>query len=278
MDSVFRQEKSSGCRSHRFDLDPLAVHPQLIAGVEQLEAEGQRLVPLGRLVEERRQVELRRDRSEPVLGERAAQGGGAGDVGRHRDVSRVAVGVADVDTTPADPGHTRPAQADQLGRAVVQAVDDLREGLGPVVPAVVDLPRAVLVAAAFDPVEERFIVDAERTLGVRFPAGYRSWLRRQNGGEVQIDEEWWDLHPVADASDPRRIGPTWDHVCRQTELSRLLGGFPADAVAIGDDGSGDLLVLKAREPGATLELAVWQHATAEVVWTVAAVDVVFTRG
>ena len=130
----------------------------------------------------------------------------------------------------------------------------------------------------FKPVEEQYIAAAERQLGVAFPTRYREWLLACNGGEVEVDEAWWDLHPVADASDPRRIGPTWDHVCRQTELSRLLGGFPADAVAIGDDGSGDLLVLKAREPGATLELAVWQHATAEVVWTVAAVDVVFTRG
>ena len=27
MDSVFRQEKSSGCRLHRLNLDPFAVHP-----------------------------------------------------------------------------------------------------------------------------------------------------------------------------------------------------------------------------------------------------------
>ncbi len=127
----------------------------------------------------------------------------------------------------------------------------------------------------FDPVEERFIVDAERALGVRFPAGYRAWLRRQNGGEVQIDEEWWDLHPVADTSDPRRIGPTWDHVCRQTEQARLLGGFPEAAVAIGDDGSGDRLVLMLHAAEGRLELGVWRHVTGEVAWIAAGIEAVF---
>ncbi len=129
----------------------------------------------------------------------------------------------------------------------------------------------------FDPVEEPFIADAERALGVRFPASYRAWLQQQNGGEVQVGEDWWDLHPVADTSDPRRIGPTWDHVCRQTEQARLLGGFPDAAVAIGDDGSGDRLVLMIQVPAARLELGVWRHVTGEVVWIEAGVEAVFAR-
>jgi hypothetical protein len=129
----------------------------------------------------------------------------------------------------------------------------------------------------FEPVAEPYIAATERQLGVAFPPCYRAWLRHSNGGEVEVDDGWWDLHPVADDSDPRRIGPTWDHVCRQTEQARLLGGFPEAAVAIGDDGSGDRLVLMHRTPGASLQLAVWRHVTGEVVWTAVAAEVVFSR-
>jgi len=129
----------------------------------------------------------------------------------------------------------------------------------------------------FEPVEERYIEATERQLGVAFPSHYRRWLLHSNGGEVEVDEAWWDLHPVADDSDARRIGPTWDHVCRQTGQARAQGRFPDAAIAIADDGSGDRLVLMARAPGAALELAVWRHVTGEVVWAAVAVEVVFAR-
>jgi len=128
-----------------------------------------------------------------------------------------------------------------------------------------------------EPVEEQYVAAAERQLGVAFPDRYRAWLLACNGGEVEIDGEWWDLHPVADASDPRRIGPTWDHVCRQTELARLLGGFPAAAVAIGEDGSGDRLVLIPRDGGGPLQLAIWRHASGEVRWTAEPLERAFAR-
>lgn len=129
----------------------------------------------------------------------------------------------------------------------------------------------------FEPVEEQYVVAAEQHLGVTFPGSYRAWLLACNGGEVEVDGEWWDLHPVADASDPRRIGPTWDHVCRQTDLARLLGGFPAAAISIGEDGSGDRLVLMRPEPEMPLQLGIWQHASGEVAWTCAALDRAFAR-
>lgn len=119
----------------------------------------------------------------------------------------------------------------------------------------------------YEPVEARYVAAAEERLGVAFPGPYRAWLLAGNGGPVEVDGGWWDLHPVADASDPRRIGPTWDHVCRQTDLARLLGGFPAAAIAIGEDGSGDRLVLMSPERGEPLGLAIWQHASGEVAWT-----------
>lgn len=125
------------------------------------------------------------------------------------------------------------------------------------------------------PLPETCLLDAEARLGVTFPACYRRWLLRRNGGAVEIEEVWWDLHPVADTTCPNRMGPTWDDVCRQTQLARMLGGFPATAVAIGDDGSGDRLVLVGRDGDQTLQLAVWRHETGRLVWPDGGVDAVF---
>jgi len=112
-------------------------------------------------------------------------------------------------------------------------------------------------------VSETYLVAAEVRLGVSFPTPYRRRLMRSNGGAVEVDGDWWDLHPIADVSSPNRIGPTWDDVCRQTEQARMLGGFPVAAVAIADDGSGDRLVLLWDERGG-VELCVWRHCTGAV--------------
>ena len=107
------------------------------------------------------------------------------------------------------------------------------------------------------PVAELYVVAAETRLGVTFPLAYRRRLLRDNGGVVELDDAAWDLHPILDTSSPNRIGPTWDDVCRQTELARALGGFPRLAVAIADDGSGDRLVLVWQD--GDVELAIWRH-------------------
>ncbi|MFK7739977.1 MAG: SMI1/KNR4 family protein [Planctomycetota bacterium] len=125
------------------------------------------------------------------------------------------------------------------------------------------------------PPPESCIRAAEVRLGIEFPPTYRARLLSENGGSVEIGDTWWDLYPVADDSEPNRIGPTWDHVCRQTELARLLGGFPVTAIAIGEDGSGDRLVMLRRRDDGPFELAVWKVDTGDLQWTVDAVDAVF---
>ena len=124
-------------------------------------------------------------------------------------------------------------------------------------------------------VAEIYVVAAEARLGVSFPRVYRHRMMRRNGGTVEVAGDLWDLHPIADASSPNRMGPTWDDVCRQTEQARMLGGFPATAVAIADDGSGDRLVLLAVADGGDMELAIWRHVDGGLERLAAALDAAF---
>lgn len=110
------------------------------------------------------------------------------------------------------------------------------------------------------PVEERLVVEAEAALGRALPAAWRARLLRENGGELELDDEVWQVFPVRDPSDRRRLARTASHLVRETAVAREWNGFPREAVALASDGSGNLLVLL---PGDEL-VKRWDHETGEV--------------
>lgn len=93
------------------------------------------------------------------------------------------------------------------------------------------------------PVEERFIVETEKKLGMSLPQDYVKKMMEENGGEVQTPPDAWVLYPIFDTSDKKRLKRTCNDVVRETQGARDWTGFPEDAVAIGGNGSGDQLVL-----------------------------------
>lgn len=111
----------------------------------------------------------------------------------------------------------------------------------------------------FDVSEDR-IAEAERQLECHFPAPMRERLLRSNGGTVEADDDDWELFPVWDSSDRKRMGRTANHIVRETNQAREWRGFPQGHVAIARNGYGDLLVLE-KSSGS---FAVWDHETEEL--------------
>jgi SMI1 / KNR4 family (SUKH-1) len=122
------------------------------------------------------------------------------------------------------------------------------------------------------PVDEERVAAAEDALGRRLPDALRQRLMRDNGGDAEaaaahprpgaqrdIDPHW-QLHPVWDDSDRKRAARSANHIVRETAEARAWDGFPADAIAIASNGTGDRLIL---QPGKD-ELALWDHETGEV--------------
>jgi hypothetical protein len=87
------------------------------------------------------------------------------------------------------------------------------------------------------------IVEAENQLGVQLPESFRSHLLVSNGSEVDVEDDTWRVYPVFDKSDRKRIARTANHVVYETNQARSWPGFPAQGVAIADNGAGDKLVL-----------------------------------
>lgn len=118
------------------------------------------------------------------------------------------------------------------------------------------------------PVAPKWITETERKLGVRFPASFVTAMSKMNGGAVRTRIDDFTLFPFLDGSDRKRIQRTCGSIDRETNTARkACYGFPKDAVAIGANGGGDLLILlpMADHPD-TLQHSVywWDHEAAEV--------------
>ena len=116
------------------------------------------------------------------------------------------------------------------------------------------------------PTTLEFIVEAENHLGVQLPESFRTHLLASNGGEVDVEDDTWQVYPVFDKSDRKHIARTANHIVYETKQARSWPGFPVQAVAIADNGSGDKLVFlpgapDAKQLGSAVHL--WDHETRE---------------
>jgi len=119
------------------------------------------------------------------------------------------------------------------------------------------------------PTSELFISKSEAALGVRLPDSLREHLVKENGGELRIDDDSWQLFPVADTSDPKRLARSANHIVREAANARMWTGFPPKGVAIASNGSGNLLILlpdDADESRLAPTIYLWDHETGLHHW------------
>jgi dipeptidyl aminopeptidase/acylaminoacyl peptidase len=118
------------------------------------------------------------------------------------------------------------------------------------------------------PTTLQYINEAEQQLGVLFPESFRSHLLKSNGGEVEYEDDSWEIFPVFDKSDRKRMARTANHIVNETRQARSWSGFPPNAVAFCSNGTGDRLVFipdqsTAQQLSNTVYL--WDHETAQTI-------------
>jgi hypothetical protein len=117
------------------------------------------------------------------------------------------------------------------------------------------------------PLDVRFVREAEAALGLALPPGYVARMCRDNGGEVAVGQDAFRLHPIRDPSDRKRLARTSNDILRETAAARQRWpGFPPDALAVGSNGAGDMLVLLPDPAGGRYgaEAFWWDHETGEL--------------
>jgi hypothetical protein len=101
------------------------------------------------------------------------------------------------------------------------------------------------------------ITEAEQRLGLELPPELKTRLLQENGGEVTAAGDDWDLHPVWDPTDRKSASRSANHIEAETRVARSWPGFPAEALSVATNASGDRLVVF---PGAS-RIQSWDHET-----------------
>ena len=112
--------------------------------------------------------------------------------------------------------------------------------------------------------DEKFVIEAEGKLGARLPESYRKAMMNENGGEVSTEEDEWDLYPIMDSSEKKRLARTCNDICYETKSNSDWNGFPDNAVAIAYNGYGDQLVFLSDGGSFNSEVYFWSHETGEL--------------
>jgi hypothetical protein len=117
------------------------------------------------------------------------------------------------------------------------------------------------------PLDIKFVKQAEAKLGRSLPLGYVAHMCRTNGGEVGVGQDSFNLFPILDSSDRKRLSRTCNDIVRETAAARKWTDFPPDAVAIGDNGGGDKLVFLPDADSRRFADAVywWDHETGQLI-------------
>jgi hypothetical protein len=121
------------------------------------------------------------------------------------------------------------------------------------------------------PVDEKYVLNTEEQLKVKFPVSFpvsfREKMMKENGGTVETSPDAWDLYPFFDTSDKKRIKRTSNNIFRETNVAREWDTFPKDAIAIGANGSGDQLIfMRSSVDPQKCENTVywWDHETGDI--------------
>ncbi|BDD03968.1 hypothetical protein HNQ88_004269 [Aureibacter tunicatorum] len=110
------------------------------------------------------------------------------------------------------------------------------------------------------PIEEKYIIETEVELNVKFPTEFKTRMIESNGGELLSDEFEFNLYPFFDKSDRKRISRTCNHIGLETKKAREWNGFPVNGIAIGSDGFGNLIILTHNGKGILKdEIYFWNH-------------------
>ena len=116
------------------------------------------------------------------------------------------------------------------------------------------------------PLDIKLVHRTEAKLGRKLPPGYIAKMSRNNGGAVVTQDDDWELYPIFDDSDRKRLKRTCNDIVRETASAREWHTFPPGALAIGSNGGGDLLILLADLESDRYGEAAhwWDHETGEV--------------
>ncbi len=115
----------------------------------------------------------------------------------------------------------------------------------------------------FDLPDEQ-LAQTEKLLDAKLPHEYSEAMKIDNGGEASTEEDHWELYPIKDSSDRKRISRTCNHIISETESCKGFGNFPENAISIASNGLGDQMVFLKENNLYKNTVYLWLHETGEL--------------
>ncbi|MEG3754018.1 SMI1/KNR4 family protein [Psychromonas arctica] len=113
--------------------------------------------------------------------------------------------------------------------------------------------------------DEKYLFEAEELLKAKLPLEYKNTILKNNGGEIEVDDEIWELYPIFDKADRKRISRTCNHIISETKSCKEFGNFSSDYLAIAGNGCGDQMVLIKETNSYLSAVHIWSHETGSVL-------------
>lgn len=114
------------------------------------------------------------------------------------------------------------------------------------------------------PIDRSFVEDLQHSVSSRLPDCYISFMMQKNGGTIELNDDDWELHPIKDTSDRKRLSRTANHVLLEQSTYESWPRFVPETLSIATNGSGDRLVLKRHRNAYLPEIYHWDHETGEL--------------
>lgn len=99
----------------------------------------------------------------------------------------------------------------------------------------------------------------EKELGLSFPEHYRNALLEENGGTVETNEDYWEIVPIKDKTDRKRLSRTCNDIIHETNSFSKFNNWHENAYVIAQNGSGDALVFFREGNRFEKEIFMWSH-------------------
>jgi SMI1 / KNR4 family (SUKH-1) len=114
------------------------------------------------------------------------------------------------------------------------------------------------------PTDEEHICDLEESLGANLPDCYRNFIKTDNGGSIELAADDWELHPIRDTTDRKRISRTANHVLVENKSYSEWTQQVGNTLSIAVNGAGDRLILQKEGNKYLPAVYLWSHETGEV--------------
>lgn len=111
------------------------------------------------------------------------------------------------------------------------------------------------------PLDEKYVLAAEKQIDARMLDAYRSMMMAENRGCAKLGRDPWWLHPIIDTSDKKLSKRTCNHVVVEIKTRHSCGGFPENAVEIASSSYGDAIVFPHEGGACGPEVHVFDHET-----------------